>query len=116
MVDGAALLMAPFFAARASGFWRDERGTNMLDSGAYFYDAYECADGRYVAVGAIEPQFHAALLEGLGLAGADDLPDQMDRDALAGHEGAPGRPLPRPHPRRLGRPRSPARMPAWRPS
>ncbi len=81
MVDGAALLMAPFFAARASGFWRDERGTNMLDSGAYFYDAYECADGRYVAVGAIEPQFHAALLEGLALAGADDLPDQMDRDA-----------------------------------
>jgi alpha-methylacyl-CoA racemase len=81
MVDGAALLMAPFFAARASGFWRDERGTNMLDSGAYFYDAYECADGRHVAVGAIEPQFHAALLAGLGLDGATDLPDQMDRDA-----------------------------------
>jgi alpha-methylacyl-CoA racemase len=81
MVDGAALLMAPFFAARASGFWRDERGTNMLDSGAYFYDAYECADGRHVAVGAIEPQFHAALLTGLGLDGAGDLPDQMDREA-----------------------------------
>jgi alpha-methylacyl-CoA racemase len=81
MVDGAALLMAPFFAARASGFWRDERGTNMLDSGAYFYDAYECADGRHVAVGAIEPQFHAALLVGLGLDGASGLPDQMDRDA-----------------------------------
>jgi alpha-methylacyl-CoA racemase len=81
MVDGAALLMAPFFAARASGFWRDERGTNMLDSGAYFYDAYECADGRHVAVGAIEPQFHAALLAGLGLDGATDLPDQMDREA-----------------------------------
>ena len=80
MVDGAALLMAPFWAARASGFWTDERGTNLLDSGAYFYDAYECADGRHVAVGAIEPQFHAALMTGLGLDG-EDLPDQMDRDA-----------------------------------
>jgi alpha-methylacyl-CoA racemase len=80
MVDGAALLMAPFWAARASGFWTDERGTNLLDSGAYFYDAYECADGRHVAVGAIEPQFHAALVTGLGLDG-EDLPDQMDRDA-----------------------------------
>jgi alpha-methylacyl-CoA racemase len=80
MVDGAALLMAPFWAARASGFWSDERGTNMLDSGAYFYDAYECADGRHVAVGAIEPQFHAALVKGLGLDG-EDLPDQMDRGA-----------------------------------
>ena len=80
MVDGAALLMAPFWAARASGFWTDERGTNLLDSGAYFYDAYECADGRHVAVGAIEPQFHAALITGLGLDG-EDLPDQMDRSA-----------------------------------
>ena len=83
MVDGAALLMAPFWAARASGFWTDERGTNMLDSGAYFYDAYECADGGFVAVGAIEPQFHAALVKGLGLDG-DDLPDQMDRAAWPG--------------------------------
>ena len=81
MVDGAALLMAPFWAAWASGFWQEERGTNLLDSGAYFYDAYECADGGHVAVGAIEPQFHAALLRGLGLDGAGDLPDQMDRDA-----------------------------------
>jgi len=81
MVDGAALLMAPFFAARATGFWQDERGTNLLDSGAYFYDAYECADGRHVAVGAIEPQFHAALLRGLGLEGEDDLPEQLDRSA-----------------------------------
>jgi alpha-methylacyl-CoA racemase len=80
MVDGAALLMAPFWAARASGFWTDERGTNLLDSGAYFYDAYECADGRHVAVGAIEPQFHAALVKGLGLDG-EELPDQMDRGA-----------------------------------
>jgi alpha-methylacyl-CoA racemase len=80
MVDGAALLMAPFWAAWASGFWAEERGTNLLDSGAYFYDAYECADGEHVAVGAMEPQFHAALIEGLGLDG-EDLPDQMDRSA-----------------------------------
>jgi alpha-methylacyl-CoA racemase len=81
MVDGAALLMAPFWAARATGFWQDERGTNLLDSGAYFYDVYECADGRFVAVGAMEAQFHAALLAGLGLDEEDDLPEQLDRSA-----------------------------------
>jgi alpha-methylacyl-CoA racemase len=80
MVDGVALLMSPFFGARAFGFWSDERGTNMLDSGAPFYDAYACADGTYLAVGAIEPQFYAALLAGLGLHG-EDLPDQHDRSA-----------------------------------
>ena len=78
MVDGVALLMAPFFGASASGFWTDERGTNLLDSGAPFYDAYECADGNYVAVGAIEPQFYAALLAGLELDPAS-LPEQNDR-------------------------------------
>ena len=67
MVDGVALLMAPFFAGFRSGFFSDERGTNLLDSGAPFYDCYRCADGRYVAVGALEPQFFAALLAGLGL-------------------------------------------------
>ena len=60
MVDGVALLMAPFFMALRSGFFTDERGTNLLDSGAPFYDSYACADGRYVAVGALEPQFYAA--------------------------------------------------------
>ena len=77
MVDGAALLMAPLFGAALTGFWSDDRGTNLLDSGAPFYDCYECADGRFVAVAAIEPRFYAALLDGLGLAGAD-LPDQND--------------------------------------
>jgi alpha-methylacyl-CoA racemase len=67
MVDGVALLMAPFFMALRSGFFTDERGTNLLDSGAPFYDSYACADGRYVAVGALEPQFYAALVVGLGL-------------------------------------------------
>jgi alpha-methylacyl-CoA racemase len=80
MVDGAALLMAPLFGAWASDFWSAERGTNLLDSGAPFYDCYRCADGGWLAVGALEPQFYANLLEGLGLAGQDDLPDQYDRE------------------------------------
>jgi alpha-methylacyl-CoA racemase len=79
MVDGVALLMAPFFPARRMGFWTDERGTNMLDSGAPYYDCYRCADDRYVAVGALEPQFYAALIEGLELDPAS-LPDQLDRE------------------------------------
>jgi alpha-methylacyl-CoA racemase len=79
MVDGTALLMAPFYAARQIGFWSDDRGTNMLDTGAPFYDTYECADGGYVAVGAIEPQFYAELLDGLGL-DAKALPDRDDRE------------------------------------
>lgn len=78
MIDGAALLMAPLFGAHASGFWSDERGTNLLDSGAPFYDCYECADGGFVAVGAIEPQFFAALLSGLGL-DAESVPLQHDQ-------------------------------------
>ncbi|MGQ0432860.1 MAG: CaiB/BaiF CoA transferase family protein [Microthrixaceae bacterium] len=67
MVDGTALLMAPFFGASAIGFWSDERGTNLLDSGAPFYDVYRCGDGLELAVGAIEPQFFAALLDLLEL-------------------------------------------------
>ena len=80
MVDGSALLMLAFFGGRRAGAagW-SERGTNLLDSGAPFYDAYETADGRWVSVGAIEPQFYAELLRGLGLDPAD-LPPQMDRD------------------------------------
>jgi alpha-methylacyl-CoA racemase len=78
MVDGAALLMAPLFGAWASGFWNEARGTNLLDSGAPFYDVYECSDGRWLAIGAIEAQFYALLLEGLGLADDETLPDQND--------------------------------------
>jgi alpha-methylacyl-CoA racemase len=81
MVDGAALLLTPFYAARASGAW-GPRGTNLLDTGAPFYDVYETADHAWLAVGAIEEQFYAALLEGLGLADAG-LPAQMDRDGWA---------------------------------
>jgi alpha-methylacyl-CoA racemase len=78
MIDGSSVLVQMMWAMRAAGMWTDERGTNMLDGGAPYYDTYECADGRYVAVGAIEPQFYAALLAGLGLDAAD-LPDQNDR-------------------------------------
>jgi alpha-methylacyl-CoA racemase len=77
MVDGAAALMTIFHGAQQSGFWKDAVGTNMLDSGAPFYDAYECADGKYVAIGSIEPQFYAELIEKLGLDG-EELPGQHD--------------------------------------
>ncbi len=79
MVDGATNLMSFFAAAIHAGLW-GERGTNMLDTGAHFYEVYETADGGHMSVGAIEPQFYAALLDGLGLAD-EDLPHQMDRDA-----------------------------------
>jgi alpha-methylacyl-CoA racemase len=78
MVDGSALLTSFVFGLRAAGSWQDERGTNLLDTGAPFYDTYVTADGQYMAVGALEPQFYAALLTGLGLADAG-LPGQHDR-------------------------------------
>lgn len=78
MIDGASVLMQMTWAMRAAGQWSDAREDNLLDGAAPFYDTYECADGRYIAVGAIEPQFYAQLLGGLGL-DADELPDQNDR-------------------------------------
>jgi alpha-methylacyl-CoA racemase len=78
MIDGSSVLVQMMWGMRALGLWTDERGTNMLDTGAPYYDTYECADGRYVSVGAIEPQFYAAMLAGLGLDPAD-LPAQNDR-------------------------------------
>ena len=77
MVDGVALLSQMMWTMRGQGIWGDDRQANMLDGGAPFYDTYACADGRYVAVGPIEPQFYAAMLDGLGLADAG-LPDQLD--------------------------------------
>jgi alpha-methylacyl-CoA racemase len=79
MVDGAASLMTMIHGMRQLGFWRDERGTNLLDTGAHFYDTFETADGKYVSIGSIEPQFYAELLEKTGLSG-EDLPKQMDRE------------------------------------
>jgi alpha-methylacyl-CoA racemase len=79
MVDGAALLTTQFHELLAAGLWREERGANLLDGGAPFYGVYETADGRHLAVGALEPQFWAELLRRLGL-DAGDLPAQLDRD------------------------------------
>jgi alpha-methylacyl-CoA racemase len=78
MVDGAASLMTMTHSLRAMGMWQDERGTNMLDTGAHYYDVYETADGRYVSIGSIEPEFYAELLRLTGLEG-EDLPAQQDR-------------------------------------
>jgi alpha-methylacyl-CoA racemase len=82
MVDGAAALMTIFHGAQQSGWWKDERGTNLLDTGAHFYEVYETKDGKYVSLGSIEPQFYAELIEKTGLAG-EELPNQMDRSGWA---------------------------------
>ena len=80
MVDGCAALLAPIFGRLQSGQWLDQRESNLLDGGAPFYGTYATADGRYVAVGAIESPFYADLLKGLGL-DARQLPGQHDRSA-----------------------------------
>ncbi len=77
IVDGVASLAQLVWGMRSQGLWSDRPAANLLDSGAPFYDTYVCADGRYVAVGALEPPFYAQLLDGLGLADAD-LPEQYD--------------------------------------
>jgi len=78
MVDGAASLMTMFYELRAAGFWTDEPGTNLLDTGAHFYDVYETSDGKHVAIGSIEPKFYAELLRLSGLE-KEELPYQFDR-------------------------------------
>lgn len=78
MVDGLANLMSAFSAFRQMGEWTDHRGENIVDGGAPFYGTYETHDGRYIAVGAIEARFYAALIEGMGLDAAQ-LPPQNDR-------------------------------------
>jgi alpha-methylacyl-CoA racemase len=78
MVDGSASLMAMMHGMWSEGNWREERGTNMLDSGAPWYDCYETKDGKWVSIGSIEGRFYADLLGRLGLAG-EPLPAQHDR-------------------------------------
>ena len=78
MVDGAASLMSFFYGMLHTGFATEGRGENMLDTGAHFYDVYECADGEYISIGPIEPQFYAELIEKLGR-DPDDFADQHDR-------------------------------------
>lgn len=79
MVDGSALLMASHHGFVADGWWVPERASNLLDGAAPFYTTYETSDGGHVAVGALEPQFFAALLDGLGLS-AEDVGAQNDRE------------------------------------
>ena len=79
MVDGSASMLAMTHSFINAGLWREERGANLLDSGAHFYEVYETSDQRYMAVGAIEPKFYAELLRGLGLED-EVLPQQMDRE------------------------------------
>ena len=67
MSDGAASLMAMFYGMKAAGVWTDQRRSNLLDGGAHFYDTYQCADGEWIAIGSIEPQFYALLLEKTGI-------------------------------------------------
>jgi alpha-methylacyl-CoA racemase len=71
MVDGVSLLSTAILGLRQVGMWRDERGANLLDGGAPFYDTYECADGRYLAVGALEPRFYAELVRLTGFTAPD---------------------------------------------
>lgn len=79
MVDGAAILMTMFWAFSAAGIYdQSSRGTNLLDTGAHFYDVYECADGEYVSIGSIEPQFYAELMRITGLEGDAQFAQQMD--------------------------------------
>ena len=78
MVDGAASLMAMFHGMWSEGIWREERGTNMLDTGAPWYDVYETKDAKWVSIGSIEKRFYADLLQRLGLEG-EKLPAQHDR-------------------------------------
>jgi alpha-methylacyl-CoA racemase len=67
MSDGAASLMAMFYGFKAGGGWSNDRRTNLLDGGAHFYDTYQCADGKWISIGSIEPQFYALLLEKTGI-------------------------------------------------
>lgn len=78
MTEGSALLLSMMQTFRQIGFWQDARGVNLLDGGAHFYDTYETADGKHVAIGAVEPQFYAKLLELAGLAGDPAFAEQMD--------------------------------------
>jgi alpha-methylacyl-CoA racemase len=78
MTEGAAVLMGMIWGFRGMGAWKDERGVNMLDTGAHFYDTYECADGKFVSLGSIEPQFYALLRQLTGLDADPDFDAQMD--------------------------------------
>ena len=79
MTDGTAVLTSVIWGLHADGLWEDERGVNLLDSGAHFYDSYETQDGKYVSIGSIEPKFYALLLEKTGLTDDPDFAAQRDK-------------------------------------
>ncbi len=83
MTDGAATLMSMIWGFKANGIWSDDRGTNLLDTGAHFYDTYETSDGKWLSIGSIEPQFYAELRQVAGLADDKDFDAQMDRASWA---------------------------------
>ena len=85
MSDGAASLMSMFYGMSASGVWKDERRSNLLDGGAHFYDTYKCKDGKWVSIGSIEPQFYALLLEKTGV-DATEFSAQQDRGRWAEYQ------------------------------
>lgn len=79
MVDGSATLMSMFWAMKNIGMFNENKpGTNLLDTGAHFYDVFQCSDGKYVSIGSIEPQFYALLLEKTGLTNDPEFAKQMD--------------------------------------
>ena len=105
MVDGCAVLMTMFWGMQADRACstRTRRGTNLLDTGAHFYDVYRCADGKYISVGSIEPQFYAELLR---LTGLSDDPEFASADGprpVAGAQGPPREAVPHEDPRRVVR-------------
>ena len=79
MTDGTAVLTSVIWGLHADGLWEDERGVNLLDSGAHFYDSYETQDGKFVSIGSIEPKFYALLLEKTGLTDDPDFAAQRDK-------------------------------------
>ncbi|MDP6374407.1 MAG: CaiB/BaiF CoA-transferase family protein [Pseudomonadales bacterium] len=79
MTDGSAILMNAVYGLMNSPHWKHERASNLLDGGAHFYGTYETADGKWISIGSIEPQFYALLLEKTGLDGDNELPQQMER-------------------------------------
>jgi len=85
MVDGAAVLMTMFWSFKSMGIFNENApGTNLLDTGAHFYDVFECKDGKYISLGSIEPQFYAELMKLTGLEGDADFAKQMDQSMWPG--------------------------------
>lgn len=87
MVDGTALMLAMNWGLMAAEMWRDERGCNLIDGGAHFYDTYETSDGKFVAIGPVEPQFYAELLAKLDLTDDPELARQLDPATWAANRG-----------------------------